>query len=101
MMKYRILNAALDELEQASLYYESKSDGLGDEFLLEFKRTMRLIAHNPSIWRFIAPDHRKTSMDRFPYAIIYSANEEEMIEVVSVFHLKREPLSWLENLESD
>jgi len=36
-------------------------------------------------------------MRKFPYSVIYSPTEAELV-VVSIFHHRREPLSWLRNV---
>jgi hypothetical protein len=60
------------ELEQAALWYQKQQPGLGEDFLVEFERTLRRISADPLRWRIFHGSGRKLNFDRFPYAIVYS-----------------------------
>ena len=92
-MKYRLLSPAAEELTKAVHYYEEASLGLGLEFLDEFERTVRRILLNPLAWTKVSARHHRCRMHRFPYGLIYSVQEEEIL-VSAVFHLHRHPDSW-------
>jgi len=61
---------ANEELEAAALWYEERKQGLGDNFLDQFERTLRRIVAEPERWRKIRGDNRKLNFQRFPYAIV-------------------------------
>ena len=63
--------AVAEELEEIRDYYESKSDGLGQEFVSEFERQVLKIAEMPSRWMIVRDDLRRALMRRFPYVIFF------------------------------
>ena len=81
------------ELEAAALWYEERQARLGDDFLDEFTATLRRIMAEPERWRKIHGENRKLNFDRFPYAIVYSADTEEIL-IKAVMHLHRRPFYW-------
>jgi len=42
---------------------------------------------------------RRCRLRRFPYGIIYTLLEDDVVLIISVMHLHRHPLSWRKNLE--
>lgn len=92
-MKYRLLSPAAHDLNQAVLYYEHASLGLGLEFLDEFERTIRRILLNPLAWTKISARHHRCRMHRFPYGLIYAVKGEEIL-ITAVYHLHRHPDFW-------
>jgi hypothetical protein len=61
-----------EELEAAALWYDERQEGLGEDFLEKFERTLRRILTAPERWSKIRGDNRKLNFQRFPYAIVYS-----------------------------
>ena len=92
-MTYRFLSPARAELAEALSYYESASPGLGLEFLDEVERTISRIALQPEAWTRISENHRRCLMRRFPFAIIYSVEQDELL-ITAVMNLRRHPDSW-------
>jgi toxin ParE2 len=84
---------AEQELEAAALWYEGRQPGLGDDFLDEFTATLRRIVAEPERWRKIRGENRKLNFNRFPYAIVYSADPEGIL-IKAVMHLHRRPFYW-------
>jgi toxin ParE1/3/4 len=81
------------ELEAAALWYEERSVGLGVAFLDEYELRLREVLEDPKRSRRFFRDNRKLSFHRFPYAIVYSI-EEDGIYIKAVMHLHRRPLYW-------
>jgi hypothetical protein len=92
---YRVVlhPSAEKELEQATFYYESCSEGLGDDFLEGYIHCLSFIEKSPLRWRKIHRENRKRNFDRFPYTIIYSS-ANSVITVIAVMHLHRRPFYW-------
>ena len=89
-MTYRLLSVADTELSQAAKWYEAQATGLGQEFLDEFESVMGRIMGFPEAWRRIGARHRRCLFRRFPYAVLYSQTEAEII-VAGVIDLRRDP----------
>ena len=82
------------ELNEAALYYESESPGLGVIFLDEIERFIEDIAKNPSGGIKLRGPVRRRILRRFPYGILYSARAEG-IRILAIMHLKRRPMYWV------
>jgi plasmid stabilization system protein ParE len=98
--KYRFLTPAFVEAETASQFYEANRPDLGREFLDELDATIQRIIANPKAWQVLDGEIRRCRLRRFPYGVIY-AIEDEIVLIVSVMHLHRNPSSWRKNLPSD
>lgn len=92
-MTYRFLSPAQRELSEAVQYYEQASPGLGLEFLDEIERTVERILQHPEAWTRVAEHHRRCRTRRFPYGVIYSIQQDEVI-IAAVMNLRRHPNSW-------
>jgi toxin ParE1/3/4 len=64
------------ELNDAALYYEGESPGLGVIFLDEIERFIEAIAKNPSGGIKVRGRVQRRILRRFPYGILYSAKAE-------------------------
>lgn len=82
------------ELNDAALYYESESPGLGAIFLDEIERIMEAIAKDPSAGIKVRGQVRRRILRRFPYGILYSAKADG-IRILAIMHLKRRPMYWV------
>jgi plasmid stabilization system protein ParE len=98
-MTVSILDAAFLELEEASAFYEGKKEGLGEEFLQEFQKTVQRILDFPEAWSKAGKRGRICPTSRFPYAIVYLA-EADKIVIVAVAHQKQRPGYWKKRLKN-
>lgn len=80
-------------MHQAAALYESEVPGLGIEFLDEIERTSRSIVAHPRSGTGLSPNIRRRILNRFPYGLLYAADEDEVV-VVAVMHLHRQPDYW-------
>lgn len=80
-----------DELADVRDFYESRSTGLGYDFLNEFERNVILIASSPYRWRVTRKDLRRCLMQRFPYTIYFRIIADERIRITLVKHQRRHP----------
>ena len=92
-MSLRLLAVAQAELDDAIRWYNAQAPGLGEAFVVEAVKSMRLIERHPNAWQALVHDIRRCRMARFPYGIIYHA-DAEMILVLAIAHLHREPTNW-------
>ena len=84
----------LPEVEEDALsgcaWYEDKAPGLGEELLRVFYACAGEIPRHPLLYRKVYRDFRRCLVRRFPYAI-YFRMEENQIIVFGLFHCARDP----------
>jgi len=91
---------ARGEFRTATLWYEERRDGLGDEFIAAIDATLRRISQMPASFppwpgvRGASPLIRKAAVERFPYLIAFEQHEALAL-VLGIVHEKRRPLYWL------
>jgi len=90
---YRYLTPAAEELTEASQFYESKSAGLGTDFLDAVQQTVDVLRRQPLIGQEVGMGLRKALTHTFPFTIIYSPEEKEIL-IVAVAHQRRKPGYW-------
>lgn len=79
------------ELEEIRDFYESRSVGLGLDFVNEFERQVLRIAAMPERWMIVRGDIRRSLMKRFPYIIFFRLIDDGCMRVTVVKHEKRHP----------
>ena len=67
-MSVRLLESAQVELDDAIAWYASQAPGLGDVFLIETLKTLKLIEQYPKAWHPITQQVRRCRLRRFPTA---------------------------------
>jgi len=80
-------------MAEASLYYETASRGLGQEFLDDLQRTVDALRASPELGRATGGGLRRALFRRFPFLLIYAHEPGEII-VVAVAHQRRRPGYW-------
>ena len=88
---------AQDELLVAQAWYEQRSSGLGFEFARAADAAVARAPRMPIAFPRIEAEFRHVITRKFPYSVIYHASESELV-VVSFFHHRRKPGSWLGNV---
>ena len=81
------------EVSEGYRWYESKSTGLGEDFLNELDSAFTLILELPDTWPVLSNSFRRYLLKRFPYGAIYKINKDQIF-IVAVAHLSREPYYW-------
>jgi len=94
MIGVTFLPEARVEMLEASEYYDSKLEGLGDRFLNEVDRALAVILQAPNRWPRQYRYFRKYRLDDFPYGVFYGVLPTEVV-IVAVAHLHRRPGYWL------
>jgi hypothetical protein len=77
-----------DDLVDASLWYDEKRPGLGEEFITEFLAGVRRIVQNPFLFAIAANKLRPCRLKRFSY-IIHFEVEDDNILIVAVLSTAR------------
>lgn len=92
-MHYKVLkyNLVDFEIEKVILYYESISYNLGLKFETEVEKTLDKLEKTPEYY-FILDDkkHRRIPIEGFPYAFIYSVENNQVI-VKILFPQREDP----------
>jgi plasmid stabilization system protein ParE len=89
---------AAAELEDAALWYESRREGLGLQFLDAVEDALRLISEWPHSGTSVPGVRsdlpvRRVRVRRFPYHIVYLEAGAEM-RILAVAHDRRSPGTW-------
>jgi plasmid stabilization system protein ParE len=94
MKPVRFLRPAELEMLDAARYYELQAPGLGDDFLDKIASAVQDIGEHPERWPVIRSNIRRRRIHRFPYALLYLVDPEEVV-VQATMHLHRRPDYWL------
>ena len=89
-----------EEIRESYEWYQSKSEGLGDQFLSEIEKTLKRVEKNPKRHPLISQNIRRCLVNKFPFGVLYS-NSEAKIFVVAIMHLKRRPNYWAKRSKND
>jgi plasmid stabilization system protein ParE len=92
-MSVRLLESAQVELDDAIAWYALQAPGLGDAFLIETLKTLKLIEQYPKAWHPLTQQVRRCRLRRFPYSVIYAQEGSELL-VLAVAHQHRKPGYW-------
>jgi hypothetical protein len=98
-VKLRLLKEAEDEAQLASLWYDSRLVGLGDEFLEILSGVLSEIARRPEQFGKLESvqttrNIRRVLLQKFPYLVVYEILEDEAI-VLAISHASQRPGYWL------
>ena len=97
MIGYRFLFPAEEEMTEASIFYESASQGLGSDFLDDVQHAINMIRTQPLIGRDIGDGFRRVLLSKFPFNLIYAIASNEVV-VTAVAHQRRRPDYWRERM---
>ena len=97
MFEFKFHPDIYKEVNEAFDWYESKSVGLGEDFLHELDEAFSVIQNMPRSWPIISNEFRRYLLKRFPFGVIYSL-EDNYIYVVAVMHLSRKPDYWIKRI---
>jgi toxin ParE1/3/4 len=92
-MRYEFHPDALEEFEEAALYYSRRQPGLDLRFIVSVRETVNRILEEPNRWRIFDEDVRRCFTHVFPYSILYTI-ERGYVLIVAVAHCSRKPGYW-------
>ena len=92
-MRYEFLPQAREELDLAFNRYEDISQNLGYDLISETEIVLARLIEFPKSSPPVTKRHRKAVLNRFPYTIIYSINENTIL-VTAFMHQSRKPGYW-------
>lgn len=91
---------AEDDLEDAADFYEMQHFGLGEAFLRAVDAGFARIRRHPEAFRIDDLTIRTAFLHRFPYGVRFRLLDDR-IEIIAVWHERRDPEGWTERLEDD
>ena len=86
----RFLPEVEDDAIGGYVWYETKSPGLGEEFLRMFYACAGALSRNSLMYRKVYGEFRRCLLRRFPFALYFMVKGEQVI-VTGLFHCAREP----------
>ena len=81
------------DLEDATRWYDDERGGLSERFLSDVDRTFARIRERPLQFPTVGGDVRRSLLHTFPYAVYFRASDEVVV-VLAVLHLRRNPKVW-------
>jgi hypothetical protein len=92
MPSYKIilLEEAISEITESSLFYNENAPGLGLEFEMEVFQLLERIKDNPLLFPVKFANIHEALLTRFPFVVTYEIFGKQII-VSAVFHTKRNP----------
>ena len=85
---------ALQDIQEALDYYDSKSPGLGYEFEAELDHFFEVL-ENTQFFQVRYDETRCLPLKRFPYMIHYSLDEKNQTVIIrAIFNTSRNPKIW-------
>ena len=84
---------ALFELEAAADFFADRQKGLEIRFIDAVYSAIHRACDAPERWRRFDGDIRRLLVHVFPYAVLYSI-EDEFLYIIAVMHCNREPGYW-------
>ena len=91
---------AEDDVEDAAEFYELQQPGLGEAFLHALDACFARVQRHPSAFGLSEPGVRTAFLQRFPYGVRFRLTTER-IEIIAVWHQRRDPAGWTQRLEDD
>jgi plasmid stabilization system protein ParE len=93
---------AWQDVADAAAWYEQQHPGLGAQFSLAFDAVVERVAARPLASPPLRslPRVRRTSLDKFPYHVVYRVDSQACaVEVVACLHQRRDPASLVRRLQ--
>jgi hypothetical protein len=93
MIRVRISEDALQDLNDGFLFYEAQEAGLGDYFATCLRADIEGLRVSAGIHRVVYRDYHRLLSRVFPYGIFYTIESETAV-VWAVIDLRRDP-EWI------
>lgn len=94
-MKYQVTisEVASAELRELIINLNEFKEGLGDRLLKEFEESLETLERFPELWQASFKNFRMLVLKKSKVNVIY-VFEYEAIEILAVYHSKRNPHYW-------
>jgi plasmid stabilization system protein ParE len=98
MIKVRISEDALQDLNDGFLFYEAQATGLGDYFAACLKADIEGLRISAGVHRVVYEDYHRLLSRVFPYGIFYTLSGEVAV-IWAIIDLRRDPVWIREHLK--
>lgn len=88
-----VLVEARGEIAAASDWYHERSPAAAQRFRAEVRACLDRIRDHPFHYQRIHGETRAVLLDRFPYAIVFTADEPHTL-VIACIHQRRDDVDW-------
>lgn len=82
------------ELNDAAVFFEGKTPGLGFRFITAVERAVAEIRQHPQASAIILQQTRRKLVKNFPYSIMFTIKPDR-IRILAIANQKRRPFYWL------
>lgn len=89
-MRIRILDSAVEDLDRGRVFYDRQGEGVGAYFIDSLFSEIDSLVLYAGIHRKVFGFHRALAR-RFPYAVYYRIEEEDVVLVWRVLDLRQAP----------
>ena len=86
--------SALIEFNESVDWYELRQFGLGEQFIASIDDCIELILSAPLRPACVYKGVRLQSVKGFPYQIYYRVVGVDLVQILSVFHVRQNPEIW-------
>jgi hypothetical protein len=93
-MQVRIHELAVKELDEAIDWYDLQSGGLGKRFKEAVVENVNKIRKNPGWFLIEKGQIHKAYIPKFPYKILFTVENDNLIIIWAIAHLHRKPWYW-------
>jgi plasmid stabilization system protein ParE len=100
MRDIRLTAQARADIDHAHGWYESEKPGLGAEFESSLHLLLERVARQPLAFPVLSGTLRRAIVKRFPYIVIFRAQDDEPVVVHAVFHTAGNPRRLRERLRN-
>src|SRR5262245_33412846 len=69
------------------------AQGVRKGFLGQGRRLIVSLGQTPNMHQIVRSNVRRALLKRFPYCVYYRV-EEQIVQIIGVFHAKRDPAAW-------
>jgi plasmid stabilization system protein ParE len=89
--RYILHEKAQADYESSLIWYLERSQQAAENFVLEIDKGIQLICNNPTRWSNKYKHYYELSLKIFPFTIVYSIEEKQVIVISAIYHHKRNP----------
>jgi hypothetical protein len=68
-----------EEIDEASVYYNKKQEGLGNKLYEDVTSTLIFLEKNPLSFQKSRRDYRHALLKKFPYLVIYKVYKDKIL----------------------